>query len=99
MAESLLPSSPSSPPTTNLPYTMASHSQHTDESRHSNEDITVENVPVSNDGNSISKEKYDIEVQSPVIETLGQNSDHGYPDGGLAAWLVVAGVRLFCFLL
>ena len=66
----------------------------TNNSRHSNKDIAVENVRISSDGSSISKEKYDLEVQTPVEEISDQNIDDGHPDGGLTAWLVVAGVRL-----
>ena len=65
----------------------------TSNSQHSNKDITVENVRVSNDGSSISKEKYDLEVQTPVEETINQITDDSHPDGGLTAWLIVAGVR------
>jgi hypothetical protein len=74
---------------------MAHHSQHTSESRHSDEDITVEIARVSTDDNSILKEKYDLEVQSLVKEVFCHD-DH--PDGGLTAWLIVCGVRLplFC---
>jgi hypothetical protein len=62
-------------------------------SHHSNK---VENIRVSSDGSSISKEKYDFEVQTPVEEISDQNiADDGHPDGGLTAWLIVAGV---CFL-
>ena len=42
----------------------------------------------------MSKEKYDLEVRTPVEEILEQNKDDGHPDGGLTAWLIVAGVRL-----
>jgi hypothetical protein len=66
----------------------------TKNSQHSNKDITVENVRVSIDGSSISREKYDLEVQTPVEEISDQNTDDGHPDGGLTAWLVVAGVCL-----
>ena len=65
--------------------------QPTNNSHHSNEDITIENVRISNDS-SISKEKYDLEA--PVEELSNQNTDDGHPDGGLTAWLVVAGVRI-----
>ena len=62
----------------------------------SNKDITVENVGVSDNGSLISKENYDLEVQTPVEEIINQNTlaDDGHPDGGLRAWLIVAGVRL-----
>ena len=66
----------------------------TKNSQHSNLDITVENVRVSSDCSSISKEKYDLEVQSPVEEISDQITDDGHPDGGLTAWLIVAGVRV-----
>ena len=66
---------------------------HTNNSQNSSKDITVENVRVSNDGSSISKEKYDLEVQTPVEEITNQITDDGHPDGGLTAWLIVAGVR------
>ena len=71
----------------------------TKNSQHSNKDITVENVRVSSDCSSISKEKYDLEVQSPVEEISDQITDDGHPDGGLTAWLIVAGVRCLPFLL
>ena len=66
----------------------------TNNSQHSNKDIAVANVRISSDGSSISKEKYDLEVQTPVEEISDQNTDDGHPDGGLSAWLIVAGVRL-----
>ena len=68
----------------------------TNNSQHSNKDITIENVRVSNNGSSISEEKYDLEVQTPIEEVINQNTlaDDGHPDGGLTAWLIVAGVRL-----
>ena len=70
---------------------MLQHSQHTNESRHSK---NAENGRVSVEGNP--KEKYDLEVS--VNETLIENSDdYHHPDGGLTAWLVVVGVRLFFF--
>ena len=72
--------------------TMVQHSQHTDESQHSNEDVTIESLRVSNDDGSISREKYDLET--PVEEISSQNLDDDHPDGGLTAWLMVAGVRL-----
>ena len=68
--------------------------QRTNNSHHSNEDITAENARVSNDDSSILKEKYDLEVQTPVEELSNQNADDGHPDGGLTAWLIVAGVRI-----
>ena len=68
--------------------------QRTNGLQHSNKDIAVENVRVSSDDSSISKEKYDLEVQTPVEEISDQNTDDGHPDGGLTAWLIVAGVRL-----
>lgn len=71
--------------------------QHSNESRHSNEDITIENAQVSIDDKSILKTEYDPELQSPDKETSGLNSDDDYPDGGLTAWLVVCGVRLSNF--
>ena len=70
--------------------------RHANNSQHSTKDIdiTVENVRVSNDDSSISKEKYDLEeVQTAAEEKSGQNTDDGHPDGGLTAWLIVAGVR------
>lgn len=70
----------------------------TKNSQHSIEDITVENVRVSSDGSSISKEKYDLEVQTPVEEISAQNTDDGHPDGGLTAWLIVAGVCRLLFI-
>ena len=66
----------------------------TNSSQHSNKDIIVENVRVSSDGSSISKEKCDLEVQTTVEEISDQNADDGHPDGGLTAWLIVIGVRL-----
>ena len=74
---------------------MLQHSQHSNESQHSRNDITIENARISVDGNS--KEKYDLEVT--VIETSIENSDdYHHPDGGLTAWLVVVGVCLLFFL-
>lgn len=73
---------------------MVQHSQHTNDSQHSNEDITIENLRISNDDGLILTEKYDLEVQSPPEEIPGQNLDDGHPDGGFTAWLMVAGVRL-----
>jgi hypothetical protein len=69
-------------------------------SQHSNKFITVENGRVTSDGSSISKEKYDLEVQTPVEEISDQNTgtDDGHPDGGLTAWLIVAGVCLPFFI-
>lgn len=67
--------------------------QHNIESQQSEEDITIEYARASIDDDS--KEKYDVE---PVNETSVENSeDDVHPDGGLAAWLVVVGVRLFFF--
>ena len=71
----------------------------TKNSQHSNKDITVENVRVSSDGSSISKEKYDLEVQIPVEEISDKNTDDDHPDGGLTAWLIVAGVCPSLFLI
>ncbi|KAF8800529.1 MFS general substrate transporter [Phlegmacium glaucopus] len=76
---------------------MAQHSQCTNESRHSNDDITAENAQISADDNSILKDAYDPELQSPVKEIPGQNLDDDHPDGGLTAWLIVCGVRLSKF--
>jgi hypothetical protein len=67
--------------------------QRTNNSHHSNQDITVDNPRLSNDDSSISKEKYDLEVTT-AGEILNQNADDDHPDGGLTAWLIVAGVRL-----
>ena len=61
--------------------------RHASNSQHS---ITIENVRVSNDDSSISKEEYDEEVQTPAEEKSDQDT---HPDGGLTAWLIVAGVR------
>ena len=35
-------------------------------------------------------------MQTPIEEVINQNTlaDDGHPDGGLTAWLIVAGVRL-----
>lgn len=74
---------------------MPQHSQHTNQSRHSNEDITITSIRVSIDDNSITKEKYDLEIQAPVAEISEQNPDDEHPDGGLTAWLVIFGVRFF----
>jgi hypothetical protein len=74
--------------------------RHTNNSQHSDKDITVENVRVSNDDSSMSKEKYDLEeVQIPVEEVSDQNADDSHPDGGLTAWLIVAGVRLLSLIM
>ena len=82
------------PPTT-VVFTM--YSQHTNDSQHADEEITVETLRISNDDGSILKEKYDLEVQTPVEAISSQNSDDDHPDGGLTAWLIVAGVRLFLY--
>ena len=66
-------------------------------SQHSDKDITVENVRALNDGSSLLKEKFDLEMQT-LEEISDQNTDDGHPDGGLTAWLIVAGVR-FLFLI
>ena len=67
--------------------------QRTNNSYHSNQDITIDNPRISNDDSSISKEKYDLEVTT-AGEISNQNTDDDHPDGGLTAWLIVAGVRL-----
>ena len=64
----------------------------TNNSQLTNKDIIVKNLRVSSDGSSISNEKYDLEVQTPVEEISNQSTDDGHPDGGLTAWLIVAGV-------
>jgi hypothetical protein len=85
----MVASFPSFPPMI-VVSTMVQHSQHTEKSQHSNEDVTIDSLRVSNDGGS--REKYDLEI--PVEEMSSQNSDDDHPDGGFTAWLMVAGVRL-----
>lgn len=60
------------------------------DSHHSNDPI-MENV-LSPSEHSISKETYEVR---PACEVLGNTatSEDDYPDGGLRAWLIVAGVR------
>jgi len=50
-------------------------------------DITAEDARTSSD-QSISKETYEVDS---VVGTTGTSEDD-YPDGGLRAWLIVAGV-------
>ena len=53
-------------------------------------DIAAEVARTSSD-QSISKETYEVD---PVCEVVGTTvtSEDDYPDGGLRAWLIVAGV-------
>jgi len=68
---------------------MAVIRQETSTSQHSN-DITVENKRTSSD-HSISKETYEFDPACEVVGVSGTSEDD-YPDGGLRAWLIVAGV-------
>lgn len=61
----------------------------TNDSQHSH-DISVENVRTSQD-DSITKEKYEVEPVIEVVKTM-EDLDEDFPDGGLRAWLIVAGV-------
>ena len=63
--------------------------QETSTSQHSN-DITVENKRTSSN-HSISKETYEADPACEVAGASGTSEDD-YPDGGLRAWLIVAGV-------
>jgi len=60
------------------------------DSQHSN-DLTVESVLASSEY-SISNETYEV---NPACEVVGtpETCEDDYPDGGLRAWLIVAGVR------
>ena len=53
-------------------------------------DITAEDARTSSD-QSISKETYEVDPICEVVGTTGTSEDD-YPDGGLRAWLIVAGV-------
>jgi len=53
-------------------------------------DITAEDARTSSD-QSISKETYQVDPVCEVVGTTGTSEDD-YPDGGLRAWLIVAGV-------
>lgn len=71
------------------PSSMAVIRQNTSTSQHSN-DITAETKRTSSD-HSMSKETYEVDPACEVVENSGP-SDDDYPDGGLRAWLIVAGV-------
>ena len=58
-------------------------------SQYSN-DVTADNNRTSSDC-SISKETYEVNPACEVVGTSGASEDD-YPDGGLRAWLIVAGV-------
>jgi len=57
--------------------------------------VTAEDARTSSD-QSISKESYEVDPIFEVVGTTGTSEDD-YPDGGLRAWLIVAGVSTVTF--